>query len=333
MTSFSIIQNMANYNVYLGLSVAGVGTLANRNFNFVSGDTMTLSVNNNISNWNRWNGGSSKFTPSSHSNTTGTGYGTSPSVVFTVAAGYTGSYVFYVSSYRSSSQGGYAFKSGRVYGQITQATASYSLTAPNSIQEGTSGSIAVSASNHTPGTHYWSVAPTADFATSTGSIYVPSSGSRSFSLTPLADNSTEGNETATVRLFTNSLRTIQVASDTFTITDQAATGGGGGSTGGGTSGGSTNQGIDVFSQNGTKVFGTDLRTQNVQYEQSVSISGNSTSSTFSMADANDSTKVLITLLGYYPPSRFTINTSSTGFSITNNTSSTQTANLLAIRIG
>ena len=52
-----------------------------------------------------------------------------------------------------------------------------------------------------------------------------------------------------------------------------------------------------------------------------------------MADANDSTKVLITLLGYYAPSRFTINTSSTGFSITNNSNGTQTANLLAIRIG
>ena len=333
MTSFSIIQNMANYNVFLGLSNGGIGTLANRNYNFVTGDTMTLSVNNNISGWNSWVvSNQTAFTPNSYSNSSGTGYGTSPSVVFTVGSN-TGAYVFNVFSYRPANQGGYAFKRGRVYGQITGATASYSLTAPNSIQEGTTGTIAVSASNHTASTHYWSVSPTADFATSTGSIYIPVSGSTSFTVTPLADNSTEGNETATVRLFTNALRTIQVASDTFTITDQAATGGGGGSTGGGTSGGSTNQGIDVFSQNGTKVFGTDLRTQNVQYEQSVSISGNSTSSTFSMADANDSTKVLITLLGYYPPSRFTINTTSTGFSITNNSSSTQTANLLAIRIG
>ena len=323
---------MANYNVFLGLATGGTGPLANRNYNFVVGDTMTLSVNNYISGWNRWVVSSqTAFTPNTYTNTTGTTSGVSPSVVFTAAN--TGAYTFNVYSYRPANQGGYAFKSGRVYGTITGATASYSLTAPNSIQEGTTGTIAISASNHTAATHYWSVSPTADFATSTGSIYIPTGGSTSFTLTPLADNSTEGNETATVRLFTNALRTIQVASDTFTITDQAATGGGGGSTGGGTTGGSTNQGINVFSQNGTKVFGTDLRTQNVQYEQSVSISGNSTSSTFSMANANDSTKVLITLLGYYPPSRFTINTTSTGFSITNNSSGTQTANLLALRIG
>lgn len=329
--SFSIIQHMANHNVFLGLSNGGTGILANRNYNIINGDTITLAVNNNISGWNRWVASSSYFNPTSYSNTTGTSYGTSPAVVFTATTN--GSYTLTVYSYRSSSQGGYAYKSGRVYGQITGAAASYSLSAPTSIQEGTTGTVNISATNHTAGTVYWSVTPTADFSPNTGSTYVASTGTGSFSLSPITDNTTEGNETATIRLYSNSLRTIQIASTTTTITDQAAAGGGGGSTGGGTSGGSTNQGIDVFSPNGTKVFGTDLRTQNVQYEQSVSISGSSTSSTFSMADANDSTKVLITLLGYYPPSRFTINTTSTGFSITNNTSGTKTANLLALRIG
>ena len=315
---------MANYNIFLSLSTSTTTVTQN----LIVGDTITLSVMNNLPS-NTFAVQSPAFSPTSYTNSSGSTsvYAVYSAGVYTLQATSNASYIINVYGY------GGGFRSGRIVGQITQAAASYSMTAPNSIQEGTSGSISVSASNHTAGTHYWSVAPTADFASSTGTIYIPSSGTRTFSLTPLADNSTEGNETATVRLFTNSLRTIQVASDTFTITDQAATGGGGGSTGGGTSGGSTNQGINVFSQNGTKVFGTDLRTQNVQYAQSISISGNSTSSTFSMADANDSTKVLITLLGYYPPSRFTINTTSTGFSITNNTSSTQTANLLAVRIG
>ena len=305
--------------------------MANRLFNIINGDTITLAVNNNISGWNRWSASAGSFNPTGYSNTTGTSYGTSPAVVFTATTN--GSYTISIYSYRSSSQGGYAYKTGRVYGSITGAAASYSLSAPTSIQEGTTGTVNISATNHTAGVVYWSATPTADFSPNTGSTYVATTGTGSFSLSPVADNTTEGNETATIRLYSNSLRTIQIASTTTTITDQGATGGGGGSTGGGTSGGSTTQGIEVFSQNGTKVFGTDLRTKNVQYEQSVSIAGNSTSSTFSMADADDSTKVLITLLGYYNPSRFTINTSSTGFSITNNSNGTQTANLLALRIG
>ena len=44
-------------------------------------------------------------------------------------------------------------------------------------------------------------------------------------------------------------------------------------------------------------------------------------------------KALIIILGYYQPGDYTINTSSTGFNITNNTGGTRTIDVLAIRIG
>tara|TARA_Y100001972_G_scaffold126799_1_gene181616 strand:- start:1149 stop:1682 length:534 start_codon:yes stop_codon:yes gene_type:complete len=177
------------------------------------------------------------------------------------------------------------------------------------------------------------MAPSAEVSTSQGSVSI-SNNAASFTASVVSGDGTENQETVYTRLFSDSSRSNQVAFDSFVIpANTESGGGGGGGTGGSTSGGSTTQGIEVFSQAGTKIFGTDLRTQNVQYEFSVSIGGNSTTSTYSMADANDSEKVLITILGYYPPSRFTINTSSSGFSITNNTSSAQTANVLALRIG
>ena len=94
-------------------------------------------------------------------------------------------------------------------------------------------------------------------------------------------------------------------------------------------------GLNVFSQNGTKVFGTDFRTQNQQYNQTVTLGPNSTSSFFSMADANDSTKVSIAVFSSdrLVPGMFTVNKSSTGFSITNSTSSTRTTTIVAFRTG
>ena len=328
---------MANYNYTISLYAGGSSNQYFWTQNVQTGDTLSIRINNTHSGYNGWGASisSGDVTPDPVPfNSSGSAYGASPAspVVFTINSGTYYRIIFY-SFYRPYSGYSNPYRTHHIRGTVTAGTATYSLSPPTSIQEGTTGTVNISATNHTAGTVYWSATPAADFSPNTGSTYVNTSGTGSFSLSPVADNTTEGNETATVRLFTNSLRTVQVASTTTTITDQGATGGGGGGTGGGTSGGSTTQGIEVFSQNGTKVFGTDLRTQNVQYEQSVSIAANSTSSTFSMADANDSTKVLITLLGYYPPSRFTINTSSTGFSITNNSNGTQTANLLAIRIG
>ena len=323
---------MANYNKNIYLAVGGsVNTYFYRQ-NVQTGDTLTVRVNNGHNGYNGWYGyvSSGTVSPSSHNNTSGSGYGLSPAtgIVFTVSGGTYYRIVFV--SYSSSNSPSY--KTHHLFGTVTAGTTSYSLSAPATIQEGTTGTVNISATNHTPGVVYWGVTPAADFSPDTGSDYVPSSGSSSFTISPVADNSTEGNETATIRLYSNSARTVQIASTTTTITDQAATGGGG--TGGSSTPGSTTQGIEVFSQSGTKIFGTDLRTQNLQYELSITLAGNATSSTYAMADANDPTKCVITALGYYPVSNTAqINLTSTGFSVTNTRSGTRTFNILAFRIG
>ena len=94
-------------------------------------------------------------------------------------------------------------------------------------------------------------------------------------------------------------------------------------------------GIACFSQSGTKIFGSEFRTTNLQYSQSFTLAGNSTSSTFAMADANDSTKVSIAVFSTDRlfPGMFTVNTSSTGFTISNSTSSSRTVTVIALRIG
>ena len=322
---------MANYNKNIALVVGGSVNQYFFRQNVISGDTLTVRVNNGHSGYNGWYGyvQTGSVTPTSHNNTSGSSYGLSPAtgIVFTVTGGTYYRIVF--TSYYSGS-----YKTHHLFGTVTAGTTTYSLSAPSTIQEGTTGTVNISAVNHTPGVVYWSATPAADFSPDTGSDYVGSGGTGSFSLSPVADSSTEGNETGTIRLYSNSLRTVQIASTTTTITDQATGGSGGGSTGGGTSGGNTTQGIEVFSQSGTKIFGTDLRTQNLQYELSLTLASGATSATYAMADADDSTKCLITTLGYLTVSNSAqINTSSTGFSVTNTRGFQQTFNILAFRIG
>ena len=327
---------MANYNYTISLYNGGS---ANQYFwrrNLQTGDTLSIRINNTHSGYNGWGAyiDSGDVTPDPVPfNNSGSGYGASPSspVVFTINSGTYYRIVFY-SFYRPYSGYSNPYRTHHIRGTVTQGTTSYSLSAPSTIQEGTTGTVNISAVNHTPGVVYWAATPAADFSPDTGSAYVPTNGSSSFSLSPVSDNSTEGNETGTIRLYSNSARTAQIASTTTTITDQSSSGGG--STGGGTTGGSTTQGIEVFSQSGTKIFGTDLRTQNLQYEVQLTLAGNATSSTYAMADANDPAKCVITTLGYNTlPNTYTINLSSTGWSITNNTGSQRTVTVLAFRIG
>ena len=322
---------MANYNVSLLLSQTGTFSASNRLQNIVVGDTLTVTVNNYISGYRGWNA----YQHSSYTSTwsglpaSWTGTFSNGPLVFTSTGAGAGYYQISIYAVQYSP---YTYRSGRIYGSVTAAPASYSMTAPNTIQEGTTGTVAISATNHIAGSVYWSATPAADFSPNVGGTYIPSSGTSSFSLSPVSDSTTEGNETATIRLFSDSARTTQIASDTVTITDQAGTGGG--STGGTGTPGSTTQGIEVFSQNGTKIFGTDLRTQNLQYELSLTLAGNATSATYAMADANDPAKCVITALGYYPVSSTAqINTTSTGFSVTNARAGQRTFNILAFRIG
>lgn len=101
----------------------------------------------------------------------------------------------------------------------------YSVTAPTSIQEGQSGSFTVTSTNGL-GPIYWQVTPTGDFSTSTGQVGSGSASSGTFTVTPTSDGSTEGNETATVKLYINNTFNSSnyiYAEDTFLITDPPPT--------------------------------------------------------------------------------------------------------------
>ena len=324
MTSFSIIQNMANYNVTLNLG--GFGNAGSASQNVTSGDTITLTIGNTVGGTHTRTLLSGAITPGSATNST-----TNP---LTLTAGSTaGNYSMFIVSGVLP----FTFVTGTLSGTISAAsnTPTYSVTAPSTISEGSSGTLCLSTTNVSNGTTlYWALAPSSAVATSTGSVSI-SNNSASFTASPNSGDGTEPDQTITARLYTDSGRTNQVASDTFVIpANTESGGGGGGSTGGGGATGTTTHGIEVFSRDGDLIFGTDIRTQNVQIEKSITIPGNSTSAQEVMADANDSTKVVITILGYFSSGGpFTINTSATGFTITNNTSSQEIANVLAFRIG
>ena len=188
---------MANYNKNIALVVGGSINQYFFRQNVISGDTLTVRVNNGHSGYNGWYGyvQTGSVTPTSHNNTSGSSYGLSPAtgIVFTVTGGTYYRIVF--TSYYSGS-----YKTHHLFGTVTAGTTTYSLSAPSTIQEGTTGTVDISATNHTAGVVYWAATPAADFSPDTGSDYVSSYGTGSFSLSPVADSSTEGNETGTIRL-------------------------------------------------------------------------------------------------------------------------------------
>ena len=218
-------------------------------------------------------------------------------------------------------------------------TPSYSLTAPTSINEGSSGTCTVSTTNVANGTTlYWSVSPTGDFSTTVGTVSI-SGGSGSFSVSPTADSTTEGAETASVILWSNSARTVQVASDTFTIND-TSTASGGGSTGSGT-GGSSTYGISVKSttSSSSEIFGVNVRTTNIQVFQTGTIAGNGGTRVHTGlgSDVTDDTKIQVIVdagwfssSGTFPVTRSTANGGQV--TITNNRSSNATVTSLIIRL-
>ena len=111
-----------------------------------------------------------------------------------------------------------------VYSNTSDVTLpTYSVSAPSSIQEGQSGTFTVSSSNGL-GPIYWQVTTSSggDFSTSTGQVGSGSASSGSFTVSPTSDSSTEGTETATVKLYLNNtfnnLNYVH-ATDTFNITD------------------------------------------------------------------------------------------------------------------
>ena len=119
---------------------------------------------------------------------------------------------------RATVDGGSSFE----YSDTSSTTLpTYSVTAPTSIQEGQQGNFANSATNGLGPIYYQvTTASGGDFATSTGQIYTST-----FGVTPTLDGITEGNETATVKLYINNTFNSSnyiYAEDTFLITDPPA---------------------------------------------------------------------------------------------------------------
>jgi len=105
----------------------------------------------------------------------------------------------------------------------TTPTPTYAVVAPTTINEGSAGTMNVTTSNVVNGTTlYWTVLPSADFATNSGSFTI-SSNAASFSVIPNADSTTEGTETGTIQIRTGSISGTIVATDTFNIGDTSTT--------------------------------------------------------------------------------------------------------------
>lgn len=119
---------------------------------------------------------------------------------------------------------------------------------------------------------------------------------------------------------------------------QGGTGGAGGTgTGAGTSS-NLDYGMQLIGTDGsTEVLGVNTRTSNLQVYQTIFIAGSSTSSVIACPDANNSSKILITVAhnSAFGDKNFFLsvtNKSSTGFTVTNSNSSGLSVNIVAIRI-
>ena len=105
-----------------------------------------------------------------------------------------------------------------VYSNTSSVTLpTFSINGPASIEEDVQGTFSFTITDPISSTLYWQVTPTADFTTSNGSVGTAGQ----VGITPLNDNTTEGNETATFSLYINNIFNSLnlVATRTFTITD------------------------------------------------------------------------------------------------------------------
>jgi hypothetical protein len=170
------------------------------------------------------------------------------------------------------------------------AVPTYSINAPASINEGSAGTINVTTTNVSNGTTlYWDLDQTTDYSTSQGSVSI-SSNAGSFTITPTADSTTEGAETDTIRLYSDSGRTTEVANDSFTINDTST--GSGGSSGGGD--GTGTYGLKVHGPNGsTIVFSNNLRQVNAVLLATVTLTTQSSTTYTGIAEATDASKVAV----------------------------------------
>jgi hypothetical protein len=103
-------------------------------------------------------------------------------------------------------------------GQPPPPTTTYDLVGPATIDEGTNNTYYISTTNFT-GTLYWTInATTNDFTAISGSVAITSN-SGSFTLSTIADTSTEGNETYLINLRTGSISGLEVDTLGITVND------------------------------------------------------------------------------------------------------------------
>jgi hypothetical protein len=116
-------------------------------------------------------------------------------------------------------KGKFAFKQNA----LTSVNPTYTLTVPTSINEGASGTCNVTTTNVSDGTTlYWTVSPAGDFSVSSGSFTI-NDNFGSFIISPIADLTTEGAETATINIRTESISGNIVATNSSTINDTSIT--------------------------------------------------------------------------------------------------------------
>jgi len=323
------------------------------------GDTETWTVTSTY--------GTSPAATISRSNTNVTLSTTSVSTnsgTFTITAATAGSYIVDITqTIPGSGKVSTQYYRGRISGTVSSAggggggggsggggggggaTPSYSLGTVSTMNEGASQTVSVSTSNVSNGTTlYWNISGSGDFTAHSGSFTI-SSNAGSFTISSIGDQTTEGTETKTLSLHTGSASGTQVDSTTFSLLDTStASGGGSGGGGAGTGGSSTgtaSYGLAVYDPNGnTVVFGTNLRTQNIVFTTTQSAVSGTTYGPFTVANANDTSKVQI-LAEYNNPtgssqtvsgSDIVLTKTSTGFSFKHTAGGTKTFVLTAIQI-
>ena len=140
------------------------------------------------------------------------------------SAGNSETYRLFVRRPTNTGGDGSTFNSTGMTFTVTRSSApvaSYTVTAPTSIDEGSSGTINIATSNVATDTEiFWAITPSALVSgSSTGSEDTDSSGNASFSITA---STVTGSQTGTVKLRTGSQSGTVVASDTFLVNDESA---------------------------------------------------------------------------------------------------------------
>ena len=329
---------MPGIQLQLG-TATGNGLKNNRNFQVGSGETWTVTSTYPTTTTATVTRTNSNVTLSSSSVSTNSG-------TFSVTGASAGGYSVLITQAIAGAPGKpTVYYRGQINGTVGAApTPTHSLGTVNNMNEGANQSISVTTTNFGSGTLYWSIDGSGDFTAHSGSVSI-SSNSGSFTISSIGDQATEGNETKTLRLRTGSTSGTQVDSATFTLVDTSTASGGSGSGGSGTGGsttGTANYGLAVNGPNGsTVVFGTNLRTQNAVFSTTLSAASGTTYGPFSVANANDTSKIQITADYQVPAnssntvqgSQMIITKSSTGFTFRHTAGGTKTFVLTAIQIG